>query len=462
MRHQLAIRRAQVVKPHGIFPCTVLVDDERISGFAAYDDQVDASQEINADGCFVLPGVIDPHVHLGGYSQTLTEDYRTESQAAATGGVTTIFHYLFHDGSYKDVFQDTVALAESNSCIDVDFHLGIILESQILELHEYAEELGVKSFKMLMSYKGQEARATIRGLDDGQIFRAFKKIAQIERGLAIVHAENPEIIKAFQTELMETGRQDTSAWSESRPAFGELEAIRRMILFAREAGVTLVIPHLSVGIGSQFISDCATATSSVFVETCGHYLLLTQDVDRGILGKLNPPLRSQEQVNALWERMSDGTIDFLGSDHVPHTRSSKGADLWTAKPGLTGVSMTLPILLSEGVHKRGMPLEKVVRLTSYNPANIFNLYPRKGCLEVGSDADMVLLDLDREVIVTPEALNSVSDYTPYQGYVCHGWPRMTLSRGHIIYQDGRIVAGDHKGRCLCQRSSMIEDSCRTF
>jgi len=452
MRHQLVVKKARVVKPHGIFPCTLVVDDGLVSGLARYGDLVLAEEEIDADDRFVIPGAIDTHVHLGGYTQELEDDYRTESRAAATGGVTTFFHYLFHDGSYFDIFSDRVRAAEENSCVDVAFHLGIVIEGQIEEIERYAQELGIRSFKMLMGYKGREARRKIRGLDDGRIFRAFQRIARVKGGIALVHAENMEVINALQEEMMPSGRQDNAAWSDCRPAFAELDTVRRVMAFAREAGVELVIPHLGVGIGSQFIKDQPSNSLPVHMETCGHYLLLTKDLQLGALGKVNPPLREQAQVNALWDRIRDGTVDFMGSDHVPHTIASKGEELWSAMPGLSGITMTLPILLSEGVHKRRLPLTKVVELSSYRAAKVFRLYPQKGALEVGSDADIVIVDLNKQVEITPEVLNSVSDYTPYQGYISHGWPHMTISRGRVIYRDGQIVDREARGRCLSAES----------
>lgn len=448
MRHQLVVRKARVVKPDGIFPSTLVVDDGQISGIARYSDAVSADEEIDADGRFVLPGAIDPHVHLGGYAQELEDDYRTESQAAVSGGVTTFFHYLFHDASYLDVFSDTVRAAETNSCVDVAFHIGIVNEEQIEELAQYAEQLGIRSFKMLMAYKGREARSRIRGLDDGQIFQTFQRIANVESAIAVVHAENMEVINALQKVMIPLGRQDTAAWSECRPAFAELDAIRRVMTFASETGVKLVVPHLSVGVGSEFIKRHGVDQPPVYVETCPHYLLLHKDLDLKVLGKVNPPLRERAQVSALWERVFDGTVDFLGSDHVPHTRTSKGDDLWTAKPGLSGMTMTLPILLSEGVHGRGLPLTKVVELTSFRAAKIFQLHPKKGALEVGSDADIVILDLEKRVEITPEVLNSVSDYTPYQGYICQGWPHITVSNGRVVYREGRIVDLTSRGHRL--------------
>jgi hypothetical protein len=168
-----------------------------------------------------------------------------------------------------------------------------------------------------------------------------------------------------------------------------------------------------------------------------------------VAGKVNPPLRGAEHVEALWARLGDGTVDVLGSDHCPYTRAAKGTDLWAARAGIPGGSaMILPILLTEGVGRRGMTLSRVVALTSYNAARLFGLYPQKGALEVGSDADLVIVDPDREMKVNLAALRSAVDYSPWDGYVARGWPAVTIAGGEIVYEDGEIVAERPRARIL--------------
>jgi dihydroorotase-like cyclic amidohydrolase len=284
---------------------------------------------------------------------------------------------------------------------------------------------------------------------DDTIFSVFGKVAGIPGGIAIVHCENMELIELHQKPFVAAGRQDTAAWSDARPEFGELEAIRRMALFAEAAGVQLLVPHVGVGLGSEFLRQKAWGRGRVATETCPHYLAFDKDTDRGVQGKVNPPLRSVAQVEALWERLTDGTIDVLGSDHCPFTKAVKGADLWSARAGITGGSaMILPVLLTEGVRRGRLSLQRVVELTSYNAARLFGLYPRKGALEVGSDADLVIVDLERPVKVDLPALNSVIDFSPYEGYLAHGWAATTIAGGDVVYHDGEVVAERPRGRYL--------------
>jgi dihydroorotase-like cyclic amidohydrolase len=286
-------------------------------------------------------------------------------------------------------------------------------------------------------------------MGDDAIFSVFQKVAAIPGGIAIVHCENMELIELHQKPFIAAERQDTAAWSDARPEFGELEAIRRMALFAEAAGVQLLVPHMGVGLGSEFLRQKAWGRGRVATETCPHYLAFDKDTDRGVQGKVNPPLRSAQHVEALWQRLTDETVDVMGSDHCPFTRAVKGSDLWTARAGIAGGSaMILPVLLTEGVRRRRLSLQQVVALTSSNAARLFGLYPRKGALEVGSDADLVVVDPDREVKVDLPTLNSVIDFSPYEGYVAHGWAATTVAGGEIVYHEGEIVAERPRGRYL--------------
>jgi dihydropyrimidinase len=206
---------------------------------------------------------------------------------------------------------------------------------------------------------------------------------------------------------------------------------------------------MGVGLGSEFLRQKAWGPGRVATETCPHYLAFEKDTDRGVQGKVNPPLRSAAHVEALWQRLTDGTVDVLGSDHCPFTRAVKGTDLWSARAGITGGSaMILPVLLTEGVRHGRLSIQRVVELTSYNAARLFGLYPRKGALEAGSDADLVIVDLDREVKVDLRALNSVVDFSPYEGYTARGWADTTIVGGQVVYEKGGIVAERPGGRYL--------------
>lgn len=441
MKADLLVKGCRVVKPDAIVDASLAVHHGAVAAVLRPGETVDARREIDAGGRYVLPGLLDTHIHLGNAAHPFAADCASESRHAAAGGVTTMFVFVITPGSYLDVLPEFQRGA-AGSVVDMVFHAILISEAQVAEIPRLAHEFGIHSFKTFMAYKGREISPSgIRGMGDDQIFAVLREVARVPGGIAIVHCENMEIIELHQKPFMAASRQDTAAWSDSRPVWGELEAIRRMIAFADAAGVHLLIPHMGVGLGSEFLRQKVWGRARVSTETCPHYLVLDKDTDRGVLGKVNPPLRGRDHVDALWQRLADGTIDVMGSDHCPYTRAAKGTDLWSARAGITGGSaMILPTLLTEGVHRRGLPLGRLVEVTSYNAARLFGLYPKKGALEPGSDADLVIVDPDREVRVDLHTLHSVADGSPYEGYLARGWADLTIAGGEVVYEKGEIVA----------------------
>lgn len=450
MNVDLFVADCRLVRPDGVLPCGLAIRSGRVSAVVAPGETVPAARRIDAAGRYVLPGLIDTHVHLGNAAQPFAADCETESRHAVSGGVTTLCPFVIARGSYLDVLPELRAAVAARSLVDMRFHAIIVADEQIAEIPRLAAEFGIRSFKTFMAYKGREVSPSgIRGLGDDRIFAVFQQVARIPGGLAIVHCENMDLIEWHQRPFVAARRQDTAAWSDARPVFGELEAIRRMVLFAEAAGVDLLVPHMGVGMGSEFLRRKRWGAARVSTETCPHYLLLDKDRDRGVAGKVNPPLRDAAHVAQLWSRLVDGTVDVLGSDHCPYTRAAKGTDLWTARAGIPGGSaMILPALLTEGVHRGRLALERVVELTSSNAARLLGLYPRKGTLQPGADADLVIVDLDREVKVDLRVLSSVADFSPYEGYVARGWPAVTIAGGEVVYEDGEVVASAARGRVL--------------
>lgn len=452
MTADLFVKGARVVKPDAVVECGLAIREGVIAAALAPGETVDARRTIDAGGRYVLPGLLDTHLHLGTAAQSFAEDCGSESRHAVTGGVTTLLPFVISRGSYVEVLPEMQKAVAAGSLVDMVFHAIIIREAQIEEIPRLAHEFGVRSFKTFMAYKGREISPSgIQGMGDDQIFSVFRQVAKIPGAIAIVHCENMEVIELHQQPFIAANRQDTAAWSDARPVFGELEAIRRMVAFAEAAGIQLLIPHMGVGLGSEFLRQKAWGRGRLATETCPHYLVFDKDTDRGVMGKVNPPLRSVEHVEALWQRLVDGTVDVLGSDHCPFTKEVKGTDLWSARAGITGGSaMILPVLLTEGVRRRRLGIQRVVELTSANAARLFGLYPRKGALEVGSDADLVIVDLDREVKVDLRTLNSVVDFSPYEGWVARGWADTTIAGGQVVYEKGEVVAEHPRGRYLAR------------
>jgi dihydroorotase-like cyclic amidohydrolase len=453
MDADLFIRGCRVVKPDGVVDCGLAIRDGSIVAVLRPGETAGAHRALDAGGRFVAPGLIDTHVHLGNAAQSFASDSGTESRHAVTGGVTTLMPFVITRGSYVDVLGEMQRAVSEQSIVDMLFHAIITREPQIDEIPRLAAEFGVRSFKVFMAYKGREISPSgIQGMGDDQIFSVFGRVRDVAGGVAIVHCENMELVELHQKPFMAAGRQDTAAWSDARPAWGELEAIRRMCQFAEAAGVQLLVPHMGVGLGSEFLRQKAWGPGRVATESCPHYLAFDKDTNRGVQGKVNPPLRGRDHIEALWQRLTDGTIDVMGSDHCPYTKAVKGDELWTARAGIgAGSAMILPVLLTEGVNRGRLTMSDVVRLTSYRAARLFGLHPRKGALEVGSDADLVIVDPDREVKVDLPALNSAVDFSPYEGYVARGWAATTIAGGRVVYDAGEVVADGACGRYLPRR-----------
>jgi dihydropyrimidinase len=459
--YDMIVRNGLVVRPDGILKSDIAVRAGRIAALGAPIDAI-CREDIDAEGKFVLPGLIDTHVHLGTMEQRFSECVGTESAAAAAGGITTALVYreipvlIGHGLSLEAFFRNDIDAIAENSLIDMGFH-GLILEEKALDrIDELSEALGITSFKFVMAYKGEEAMPHFYGMDDGSLFRSMERVGKKSGCLCVVHAENSEINQRFRRENCH--RQDLSAWSDSRPAVSEEESIRKGMFLAVRAEAPICIAHVSTGRGGHEVERAKREGSRVFQETCPHYLFFTKElkVAPPSLGKVNPPLRDETDVAWLWKLMGKGGIDVIGSDHCPFTRKFKSEDLWNSRPGLPGLSFLLPVLLSEGVNKGRIAMEDVSQLTARGPAKLFGLFPRKGVIEIGSDADLVIVDLDKEVQVGPAMLRGVSDYTPYEGFTMKGWPVMTIARGRVIFRGGEV--SDRPGGGLYLKRTGISGS----
>lgn len=452
MKLDLVIKGGEIVVPGlGLVKGNVGVKEGRIAALSQnYQNYqaLESEKEIDADGLHILPGLIDPHVHLG-FGGPLDREFRTESASASAGGVTTMLITLVSSKNYMNLPR-RIATGQENSLVDFSFHLGVLSEEHLEQLAFYREEFGITSFKFFMGYKGEEARqlGISSDIDDGFLLESFAKIAQLKGGVALVHAENIEICLRRKKKLMSEGREGLTAWNEARPDFAEGENINRALYLSKVTGCPVYIVHMSTEEGYHLLAQHKKTTKTIYGETCPHYLTHTDDSPVGNLGKVNPPLRKDTDREALWKGIKDGEIDTVGSDHCSYKRERKTGSLWEAMPGFPGVSTILPVMLSEGVNKGRMTLQRLVEITSYNTAKIFNLYPAKGTIQIGSDADLVLVDLTREQTLRPEHLHSNADFSIYENWNLKGWPVMTLVRGRVTMQNGEILDGSGNGRFI--------------
>ena len=442
MKFDLLIRNGTVVFPAtGLAEANIGVQNGKVVCLLGRGELADGAEVIDAGGKIVLPGAIDPHLHIG--LGNGMDDWDSETRSAAIGGVTSGYSYLMSGQSYIPVIQENLAVARERSYIDFGFHLVPSAPVHLEELGEYRRRFGIRSFKYFTSFRGDEGSyLQIQGTDDSYMYRYFQEVAELGDAVACVHPENIEVVWELRRQLDRAGRDDLKAWSESRPQVVEAQAAHSVALYAQTVGCPMYVVHVS---GAMVLDELRWvrqrySNAPIYIETCPHFLTHTYEDDIGSLGKVNPPLRTTADIEALWEAIATGLVDTIGSDHNSRKRERKMGSIWKATAGFPGSATILPVLISEGVHRRGLPLTRVAEVTAMNPARIFGLYPRKGTIAVGSDADFTIVDLDKEQTVTPEMLQSHSDYSLYEGWRLKGWPVATIIGGQVVMRDGAIVA----------------------
>ncbi len=448
------VKNAKIVSPEGIRPGHIAVDQGKISGIFNGPSLPRAGETIDAGEKYVIPGVVDPHLHYGVYHSC--EDEVGDLQCAAYGGTTTACSFVglgatAEKGTYQGAFERWKEVWQDSAVIDTIFHGGMCSEKNIEEVVTNAQRYGITSYKFLMTCKGEEAKI-VGGdtCDDGFLYAGFQSIARLgDNGLAMCHAENIDVISRVLPAVKATGRQDSAAWAEARPGWAETLDVIRAISISRITGCPLYLVHIHYPASLEVIARAQADGVNVVAETCPQYLVLNSDAPvPGPLGKVNPPLRDKESNDALWEAVNEGTISFVGSDHCSTTKDM-ATDLWTAPPGSPGAESLLPIMLSEGVNKRRITMERLVEVLCANNARVFGIYPRKGTLEIGSDADLVIIDMDKEVKLSAATQHyRLSDYTPFEGLAVRGWPELTMVRGKVIVKEGEMLASAGWGKYI--------------
>jgi len=447
MKFDIGILNAKVVSTAGIYPANVFCSDGKISSICALSTTHTADKIVNARGRYLMPGLIEPHAHLGPFNG-LESDLETETRSALGGGITTIMNFVTTKGSLKEEIERQQKAIAQRALTDVGL-IGVVMNQRHIEELSACFDLGVISFKHYMSKPEFEKFLGWTYPDEGQVLESFVQIAR-HGGMAMVHAENYEIIARKIEEVKSSGRNDLAAWEEARPWYCEYDHMKTAVLLASVARVPLYIVHVSIGEFSDVVKFARARNASLHLETNPAYLYFTNDdLDLGVLGKVNPPIRGKQEREALWGGIRNGQIDCVGSDHIACNKKIRvgQGDIWSAIPGLHGLEMMLPILLSEGFHRRGIPLERIVALTASNSATIQGLQG-KGRIDIGYDADFCLFDVNKEVKATQSMMHDSSDYTLYEGRTFKGWPVMTISSGEISMEDGNVDRKVGKGKPL--------------
>ncbi len=433
----LKVMNAQIVNSQRVFSGELYVQDGKIAAVTAPGSNFPAKETLDAANRFVMPGVIDPHVH-GGYGTPERETYACVSAAAAAGGVTTVLEQPLSVPITvtPQAFLAKKAAAEADFLVDFGLWGGLV-PGALDEMAAIAQ-LGGGAFKSFMC-----RCSNYPSTNDGILLAGMRRLAEFG-GLSCAHAENDTLIQVLVDQFNASGQRDAQAFIDSHPPYSETEAVLRYIYLLRQApGAKGHIAHCSVPEGVRAVHAAQTAGLDITVETCPQYLGLTEDdfFRLGGVAKCDPPPRSDAMRQELWRCVLEGQVDMIVSDHSPHPFEQKVVAMerfTSAAEGVTGLETMLPVILDEGVIQRHLPLPAVVRMMSENPARRFGLYGRKGALEIGFDADFNLIDLRQNWLCQAERMHYLNKHTPFDGREFRGRIDATYLRGQLISQSRQI------------------------
>jgi dihydroorotase len=436
MTADLVIHNGKVVSPDGVIDASIAIKDGRVLAIGAADAMPPAAETFDACGLHILPGAIDVHVHFRDPGYPHKEDWESGTAAAAFGGVTTVFdmpNTIPPTGTAEILAaKHKIAAAKAH----VDFGLYGLLGDDTIAAVPALVDGGVIGFKCYMG----NTFGKIPSPSTGAMLEAFEVVAPTGKRISL-HAETNDIMERRQQRLTAAGIHDQFAHLAARPAVVAVEAVSRAAILAEWTGARIHILHMSSAEELRPLREAKARGVDITGETCPHYLLLsTDDYDRvpGVIA-VNPPVREARNREPLWQALLDGSIDMVATDHAPHTPEEKTRnDIWTVDCGFPGVETQMPLMLNE-VHAGRMSICDYVRMSSYNPARIWGLFPHKGNLQPGSDADIAMVDLSRAHTIRDAKIQSRSKISPWDGRKVTGLPVHTLVRGRFVMKHRKLV-----------------------
>ena len=454
----LTIRNATVANASDLFRCDIGIINGRIKALA--DSLPSGIEDIDAEDKIITPGGVDSHCHMDQPMPDgikMADDFASATLSAACGGTTTVIPFAVQEKgkSLKSAVRDYHRKASGNAHIDYAFHLIVTDPTEEVLQNELPQLIreGCSSFKIYMTYDDLK-------LNDEQILDVLS-VAREEGALAMVHAENSDCISWLTKRLLSVGKTRPRFHADARPMLVEREATHRAIALSELVDVPILIVHVS---GADAIDQIRWARGkglNIYAETCPQYLFLTAE-DLGLDGfegakcVCSPPPRDKKNQEIVWNNLKNGLFTVFSSDHAPFSfEDPRGKKLGGAEVdfpyipnGIPGIETRLPLLFSEGVGKHRITIHQFVALTSTNPAKLYGLYPRKGSIAIGADADLIIWDSDRELSISNDMLHHNVDYTPYEGFKVKGWPDQIISRGHIVYRDAKVFSDRGRGQFL--------------
>lgn len=455
MKYDVIVKNARISVMNGndTVVTNILVKDQKIAGFLETVDGLEAEEVIDAEGNLVLPGCIDSHTHFMDPGFTHRETFLTGTSQSAAGGVTTIIDMpcCSSPRSVRCVSSLNEKLAAVGPQAIVDYAMwGGVTGEDVREgnLHHIKEQAdaGVVAFKVYMT----PSVPTYNRVTDPEMHVVFREVSKV--GLPVgVHAENFAMCDYYVKDYQKQGRMDGPAWSEARLELAEKAAIQLGIAFSEETNARYHVVHMSTGVGARLIGEAKKRGLSVTSEVCPHYLVLNAQeamTEFGAFAKIAPPLRTKQDNIELWEGLANGSVDFVATDHAPYKiqankdnddvpveKDAPGMNIWTAFPGISGTETMVNILVSEGYNKGRLNLERLVEVLSKNAAVHYGLYPKKGAMNIGSDADLTIVDLKKEWTIDKDISFMKNKYTPLHGLKLTGKVVKTILRGTMVYKE---------------------------
>ncbi|MFC6718246.1 allantoinase AllB [Natrialbaceae archaeon GCM10025810] len=445
----LVVRDCTVVTPAGRTPdAGVAVEGGEIAAVARSENLPDADRVIDGEGDVLVPGIVDCHIHNREPGLEYKEDWETATRAAAAGGVTTVVGMPNTDPIVDRPERLELKFDRAEASAHVDFQSYAVVTSENLDRIPALDEAGALGYKIFLGSTVGDVPAP----NDGEILEAMRAIRETGKRLGF-HEENGEIIDFYTEKFKAEGKNDPIHHARSRPVIAEREAIERMITFAEETGAKVHMFHVSSGSGAEAVARGKERGVDVTAETCPHYLWFTEDVlrEKGNVARIQPPIRDEAERAKLWEVGVDGgAVDCIATDHAPHTDEEKKVDdpfgnTWEAISGFVGLETEVPVMLTF-VNEGRLALEEWVRRHSTRPAQVWGMYPQKGSLQVGTDADFSVVDPDLEwTLEDRRDLHSKTRVTPFEGETFTGKAVTTVVRGEVVYEDGEVVGESGHG-----------------
>jgi dihydropyrimidinase len=460
MTRTTLIRGGTVVTPSDRFVADLHMTNGTISAIGS-DLHIAADVEIDAVGCFVLPGGVDPHVHLDfpTLSTETADDATSGTAAAASGGTTTIINFALQRAGepLAAALERSLARAEGKAVIDYGFHVVVtaLPPSRLGELDEIIRD-GASSVKMFMAYPGELM------VDDATLLTVMERIAGLG-GIPMIHAENGPAIQVLVDRALAEGHTSPQWHGKTRPTILEAEAVHRAIVLAELTESPAYFVHISCDEAAREIAAAKARGLPIFAETCPHYLTLDNSVYEGDdfeVAKyvMTPPLRDPQHQTALWRGIDRRDLDVISTDHCPFCmvgqKDAGVSDFSKIPNGVGGVEHRLVLLYDRGVATGEISMERLVAITAANPARLFGLYPRKGTLSIGSDADVVIFDPAGSTTISVESSPTKVDYSIYEGRECLGAVRHVFSRGRHVVANGAIHATAGHGQFVARSASV--------